>query len=86
MVATIVSLLLGLIISLLTLFFSLLPSFDWPDLAGYLTSSGLSTFFGYLNWFFPVGLALTITVGWIAALVAFKLVTMFVSWLKSIIP
>ncbi len=86
MVATIVTLLLTLVISLLTLFFSLLPTFDWPNIGAYLSASGLTNYFAYLNWFFPVGLALSITLAWVGALITYKLVMMFTDWLKSIIP
>lgn len=86
MIAAIVSLILSVLLSLVSLLFSLLPTYDWPDLAGYLTSSGLYVYFGYLNWFFPIGLALSITFGWISALIIYKLVMIFLDWLKAIIP
>lgn len=86
MVAAIVGFLLGIVFSFIGLLISLLPSFDWPDIAGYLTASGFSEYFAYLNWFFPVGLALSITLAWFAAILVYKLIVVFMDWIKAIIP
>lgn len=61
----------------------LLPSFDPPDIAGMLSASGIGQYVGYLNWFFPVGLALTVTGLWAAAVLAYNAFLAFTNWLKS---
>lgn len=63
--------------------FSLLPSFDPPDIAGMLSGSGIGQYLGYLNWFFPVGLALTVTGLWAAAVLAYNVFMAFMNWLKG---
>lgn len=73
------------IFGLLTLLVGLLPSFSWPDLAGSLSAAGISQFVAYLNWFFPVGTALSITVAWAAALLAYNAWLFFSGWLKFFI-
>ena len=63
--------------------FSFLPQFDPPDVAGMVASSGVGQYLGYLNWFFPVGLALTVTGLWAAAVLAYNIFLAFTNWLKS---
>lgn len=71
--------------AVLNFLISLLPSFAWPDLAGAMSSAGVSEFIGYLNWFFPVGQALTITTAWATALLAYNAYLFFADWLKFFI-
>lgn len=82
MIGEIATLLVSGVFSLLTLLVGLLPSFNWPDLAGTLTGAGISQYVGYLNWFFPVGTALSITVAWATALLAYNAWLFFSGWLR----
>lgn len=85
MIGTIATSLVSGVFGLLTLLVGLLPSFSWPDLAGTLSATGVSQYVGYLNWFFPVGTALSITVAWATALLAYNAWLFFSGWLRLFI-
>lgn len=86
LLADLATALISVILSLLRFLVGLFPSLTYPDFSSYVASSGLSTYFGYLNWFFPVSLAFNIAVTWIAAVLLFNVVMIFWGFLKSLIP
>ena len=85
MIGALATALVSGVFGLLTLLVGLLPSFSWPDLAGTLSAAGISQYVGYLNWFFPVGTALSITVAWSTALLAYNAWLFFSGWLRLFI-
>lgn len=67
---------------LLSFLVGLLPSVDLPDVAGGLQSA-LGGLLGYLNWFFPVGSALSVTAAWASALLLYNAYLIVVGWVKT---
>ncbi len=83
MLSTIATAFITAIIAVLTFLVGLLPSFDWPDLASQISNSGALTYVAYLNWFFPVSQALSVTALWAAAILVYKAYLMFTSWFQA---
>lgn len=83
MISSIITAFVMAIITVITFLVSLLPSFDWPDLAGYITQSGALNYIGYLNWFFPIGLAAGVTTLWAAAIIFYRFYLTFSSWFQT---
>lgn len=66
---------------LLSWLLGLLPTYDYPDLSGYLL--GFSQYLGNLNWFVPVGTIAAITAAWAVAILVYNVFLIFSGWLKS---
>lgn len=69
------------LLQLLQWLLDLLPEYDWPDLAGYV--SGFSQYLSNLNWFVPVGTIASITLAWAVAVIGYNVFLVFSGWLKS---
>lgn len=69
------------LLQLLQWLLDLLPEYDWPDLAGYV--SGFSQYLANLNWFVPVGTIASITLAWAVAVIGYNVFLVFSGWLKS---
>lgn len=83
MISAVASFLVGGLFDLITLLVGLLPKVEYPDVSGTLSSSGLGSVVGCLNWFIPVGQMLTVTTAWAAALLAYNAYRVFSGWLKA---
>lgn len=79
MLGSLATALITALFSVLTFLVGLMPTFDWPDLAGYITgsSSDLYSYLRFLNWFFPVGWCVNVTALWVAAIFAYKAFLLF---------
>lgn len=81
MIGSVVTWLGSGLFQLLSWLLSLLPDYDWPDLAAYL--SGFSSYLANLNWLVPVGTLASLTLAWAVAVLGYNVFLVFSSWLKS---
>lgn len=84
MIAGIVDFIGGGLFGLLSGLLGLLPTFDVPDIWSMVVDSGASQWLGWLNWLFPVGTAIGITVAWASCLLFYNVYLAFVSWLHNL--